>query len=152
MPHDDAQHALELEFPATPEELQGSRDALRVQLERWGADERTSNDVVLAVDEACQNIIRHAYCGDPGVIQMRVTREGDEIEVRLRDYAEKSDPACLEQGRALDELRPGGLGTHFIRELMDRAEFIEPPDGRGNLLRMRRRLHPARSDGSRDDT
>ena len=36
--------------------------------------------------------------------------------------------------------------------LMDRAEFIEPPDGRGNLLSMRRRLCPARRDDARDET
>ena len=135
------ERTLEREFPATPEELQGSRKALREQLQGWGADQRTVEDVVLAVDEACQNIIRHAYAGDPtGVIRLRVTREGDEIEVELRDFAEKSDPECLERGRDLDDVRPGGLGTRFIRELMDVAELVEPPDGEGNLLRMTKRI------------
>ena len=142
MATDATESTLEREFPATPDELQGSRNALREQLQGWGADDRTVEDVVLAVDEACQNIIRHAYGGDPtGVIQLRVTREGDEIEVQLRDFAEKSDPGCLEKGRALDDVRPGGLGTRFIRELMDVAEFVEPPDGEGNLLRMTKRIH-----------
>ncbi len=142
MTTDATERTLEREFPATPDELQGSRKALRERLQGWGADERTVEDVVLAVDEACQNIIRHAYAGDPtGVIQLRVAREGDEIEVQLRDFAEKSDPECLEKGRDLDDVRPGGLGTRFIRELMDVAEFVEPPDGKGNLLRMTKRIH-----------
>jgi sigma-B regulation protein RsbU (phosphoserine phosphatase) len=136
-----AERSLAHEFPATADELQGSRDCLREHLRRWGEDDRVVQDVVLAVDEACQNVIRHAYCGDPdGRIELRVSRRPGEIEILVRDYAEKSDPGCLERGRDLDELRPGGLGTHFIRELMDVAEFVEPPDGRGNLLRMVKRI------------
>jgi len=135
-----ADRSLEHSFPATPEELQGSRDCLRENLQAWGEDDRIVQDVVLAVDEACQNVIRHAYAGDPdGRIQLRVERRDGEIEVWLRDWAESSDPRCLERGRDLDDVRPGGLGTHFIRELMDVAEFVEPPDGRGNLLRMLKR-------------
>ena len=84
------------------------------------------------------------YCrlgeGQRGMCFVRA-REGDEIEVHLRDFAEKSDPECLEKGRDLDDVRPGGLGTRFIRELMDVAEFVEPPDGEGNLLRMTKRIH-----------
>ena len=38
--------------------------------------------------------------------------------------------------RDLDDIRPGGLGTHFIREVMDRVAFLTPADGRGNLLEL----------------
>lgn len=140
MPERGTDASLEHAFPATPHELQGSRDCLRERLQEWGEQDATIQDVVLAVDEACQNVIRHAYGGEPGGrIELRVERHEGELEIWIRDYAEKSDPECLEQNRDLDEVRPGGLGTHFIRQLMDVAEFVEPPDGVGNLLRMSKR-------------
>ena len=55
--------------------------------------------------------------------------------VTLRDI----DPAKV-QPRDLDDVRPGGLGTFLIREVMDSAEFVEPPPGCGNLLRMVKRI------------
>ena len=42
--------------------------------------------------------------------------------------------------RDLDDVRPGGLGTHFMAEVMDRVEFLTPPEGGGNLLRMVKRI------------
>jgi sigma-B regulation protein RsbU (phosphoserine phosphatase) len=42
--------------------------------------------------------------------------------------------------RPLDELRPGGLGTHFIRTVMDEVAFLPPPAGAGNLLQMTKRI------------
>ena len=44
------------------------------------------------------------------------------------------------QPRERDDLRPGGLGTHFIGEVMDEVEFMPPPADGGNLLRMVKRI------------
>jgi sigma-B regulation protein RsbU (phosphoserine phosphatase) len=49
------------------------------------------------------------------------------------------DPAQV-RPRDLDDLRPGGLGTHLMREAMDECEFVEPPPGCSNLLRMVKRI------------
>ncbi len=131
---------LELRFPARPDELRGMRDALRERLRAWRLDEETASDVVMAVDEACQNVIRHAYRGDPdGVIELEVRCSGDELQIALRDFAPPVDPSRI-RPRPLDELRPGGLGTHLIRSAMDHTEFGKPPSGPGNLLRMVKKL------------
>ena len=42
--------------------------------------------------------------------------------------------------RDLNDIRPGGLGTHFMRETMDEVEFLISPDGGGNLLRMTKQI------------
>ena len=92
--------------------------------------------MVLAVDEACQNVVRHAY-GNKGdgdmVIDLR--REQGEFQVLIRDFAAPVDVARIKP-RELDDVRPGGLGVHFIREVMDRMDYLPPPDGQGNLLRL----------------
>ena len=64
---------------------------------------------------------------------------GDELVLSLMDFAPPIDPAKV-QPRDLDDVRPGGLGTFLIREVMDSAEFVEPPPGCGNLLRMVKRI------------
>ena len=78
MSRPEAVPPLELRFPARPDELRGMRDALRERLRAWRLDEETASDVVMAVDEACQNVIRHAYRGDPdGVIELEVRCSDD---------------------------------------------------------------------------
>lgn len=131
---------LELRFPARPDELRGMRDALRERLRAWRLDEACASDVVMAVDEACQNVIRHAYCGEQdGMIELEVRCTGDELQIAVRDFAPPVDPSRI-RPRPLDELRPGGLGTHLIHSAMDHTEFGKPPSGAGNLLRMVKRL------------
>ncbi len=135
-----ATRLLELRFSAQPEELRGVRDAVREAVIRGGAGEACAADVVMAVDEASQNVIRHAYAGDPeGTIELHIDREEDTLVISLIDYAPEVDPERV-RGRDLEDLRPGGLGTHLIRSAMDEVEFEAPPPGCGNLLRMIKRL------------
>ena len=95
----------------------------------------------MAVDEACQNVISHAYSGKPpGDVELTLERQGAEVTVWLRDFAPPVDPAVLDRGRDLDDVRPGGLGTRLMKELMDEVAFAEPPVGGGNLLRLVKRL------------
>jgi sigma-B regulation protein RsbU (phosphoserine phosphatase) len=70
---------------------------------------------------------------------LTVERQGDDLVFWLRDFAPRVDPSRI-RPRSLDELRPGGLGTFLIREVMDSAEFLDPPPGGGNLLRMVKRI------------
>lgn len=131
---------LELRFPAAAEHLKGVREAVKEKIADSGLGPACVDDVVLAVDEALQNVIRHAYADTPGgEILLRLEREDAELVFTLIDFAPKIDPSTV-RPRALDEVRPGGLGTHLIGELMDSAEFGEAPPGCGNLLRLRKRI------------
>lgn len=131
---------LEFSIPARSDQLGRMRAAVRGCVEACGCSELPTADIVLAVDEACQNIIRHAYKGDAsGVIELTIRRDGGELIFDLVDHAPPVDPSKIKP-RDLDDVRPGGLGTHFIRNVMDRAEFLPRPDGGGNLLKMVRRI------------
>ena len=131
---------LELRVRAQPSELKTVRKALKDCLLGCGLSETEAQDIVLAVDEACQNVIRHAYGPrHGGDMVLAVDRHGPELVFSLVDYAPRIDPSRV-QPRDLEDLRPGGLGTHLIQEVMDSAEFVEPPPGCGNLLRMVKRI------------
>ena len=102
--------------------------------------------IVLAVDEACSNIIRHAchYCPDERIRLTFIVRP-DRLEIEVRDFARPADPKSF-MPRSLDEVAPGGLGTHFIRSTMDIVEYELPEDG-GMLLKMvkKRPIHSSNS-------
>jgi sigma-B regulation protein RsbU (phosphoserine phosphatase) len=140
MRSEDASCVLALRIEARVDQLRKIRDAVREAVESCGASAECAADVVIAVDEACQNVIRHAYCDDPGgAIELEIERRGEDLVVSLRDFAPEVDPNQV-QPRDLDEIRPGGLGTHLIRELMDSANFVRPESGSGNLLKMVKRI------------
>jgi sigma-B regulation protein RsbU (phosphoserine phosphatase) len=131
---------LRRRFAARAGELRAVREAVRSEALAQGCAPECAGDIVMAVDEACQNIIRHAYAGrDDGEIVIEIEREGGELVVSLRDFAPPVDPSRV-RPRDLDDLRPGGLGTHLIAEVMDGAGFAPPPPGGGNLFRMRKRI------------
>jgi len=131
---------ISIRVTADASRLKIIRNSVRETALFCGFDETHAGDVVLAVDEACQNIIRHAYGGRPdGDIQMEIRRRGDEMIITLRDFAEVIDVARVKP-RDLDDVRPGGLGTHLMREIMDAVDFLPPPFDGGNLLRMVKKL------------
>ena len=59
---------------------------------------------------------------------------------RLRDYAKPTNADAVEP-RDLDDIRPGGLGVHFIRSLMDECGFLDTPEGGGNLFEMKKLIN-----------
>jgi sigma-B regulation protein RsbU (phosphoserine phosphatase) len=131
---------LSLRVPARADQLRRVREAVRECAGGAGAGAECVGDVVLAVDEACQNIIRHAYRGHSGgTIELEIERRGPELVFRLRDDAPAVDPERIAP-RDLDDVRPGGLGTHLIRRVMDEARFVPQPEGSGNLLLMVKRI------------
>lgn len=102
-----------------------------------GLDDMIMEDIKLAVDEACTNVIKHAYKGDASkkiVVKYRVTGKG--FEVVIEDSGSKSQIEFM-QGRSLDDIRPGGLGMHLIRKAFDSCRFDERKK-KGNRLILRR--------------
>ncbi len=130
---------LRMELRSDPEMLCVVRNALAELAAKLGFSEPDCRAVVLAVDEALTNIIRHAYLGDPErTIEASFRRihvpgdskSGDALEIVLEDSGvTPPEKMC---GRALEDVRPGGLGLHFIRESMDTVEFSRS-NGRNQL-------------------
>jgi phosphoserine phosphatase RsbU/P len=109
-------------------------------LRELGVDSALTQHLVLAVDEACANVIRHAYQGDAnGRLELDIQLCGRVLEFSLRDFAPRVDPSCIKP-RDLNECKPGGLGINLIDQVMDSWHFSVPPDGVGNLLTMCKEL------------
>lgn len=130
-----------LEVPALSSHLDELREGLRDLLISEGFDKGAVAKLILAVGEAVMNVVQHGFEGGKaeGKITLVVSKSMDELLFQLIDNAPSLDPAQVVP-RDLDDIRPGGLGTHFIRELMDSVEYIPSPDGSGNLLEMRKRI------------
>lgn len=145
----EAEFLFGLSFPADPSRLKFMRPALEGAAKACQFGEDEIQDLLLAAGEAIENIMIHAYGGQAkGEITLAVHRLPDGIMLRLRDFAPRVDTGKIEP-RPLDEVRPGGLGTHFIRAIMDDASFIPLPDGEGNLLELvKRRRNTADSVGN----
>jgi anti-sigma regulatory factor (Ser/Thr protein kinase) len=132
---------LEYQFHAQPSELCTVRQKLRETLEHRGASESLVNCIILAVGEACMNIIQHAYgAEDRGDIILEVQKQGDNLTFRLTDFARRKSSMEEMQSRALEDVRPGGLGCHLINEIMDEVSLAECAGGCGNVLQMKKCL------------
>lgn len=139
---------MKLELRGNPELLCAVRGTMEGLTERMGFSEPECRSVTRAVDEALTNIIRHAYDGKPDQ-QIELTcyrtqgsvdgETRDGLEIVLEDYGAPLDPRKM-RGRPLDEIRPGGLGLHYIRESMDGMEFSRTD--RTNRLRLVKYLKP----------
>ena len=147
---------LRMELRSNAEVLCVVRSATARLAELLGFSDSDSHLVILAVDEALTNIIRHAYKGERErcieVTFRLLSKTGDSLpqrtlEIVLMDDGVPVDPKRLRprplKEVPIDELKPGGLGLHFIRKNMDRVEF-QRLDGR-NLLRLTKALPPAGS-------
>ncbi len=127
-------------FSARAKELGQTRALTRMSLNNHGWHSDKVDDIVLAIDEACQNIIRHAYQGEcDNPITLRIEREGDALVVLLEDQAPAVSPDCMNP-RAFEDIRPGGLGCHFIKQVMDHVSIEPVSTGQGNRLRMTKRV------------
>lgn len=133
-----AEVLAELRFRSCPTKLKEVRDELRDICSNEGFDDKRVQELLLVINEACANVMRHAYHDDASQpIELDVHRSEQMLEFRLRDYAEPIDPAKIKP-RDLSETRPGGLGINIIDEIMDEWRFESPSDGGGNLLILRK--------------
>ncbi len=141
---------LTLQLRSDAETLCVVRAMLQRAAELLHFPEADSCAIVLSVDEALANVIRHAYQGREGMpieINCRRLWTGSDpavpygVEIVIKDSGVAVDPEKL-QGRPLEEIRPGGLGIHFMKQSMDIVEFSRE-DGR-NLVRMVKYLAPSK--------
>jgi sigma-B regulation protein RsbU (phosphoserine phosphatase) len=131
-----AEPLVSLTFAARAEELHPVRELVRETCEQCGCPPALAQDLVIAIGEACQNVVRHAYKGvadGEATLDIRC-REGM-MEFCLTDAA---PPVDQEKVKPVwpKEIHPGGLGVCLIHNIMDRVEYLPAPSGQGNRLRM----------------
>jgi anti-sigma regulatory factor (Ser/Thr protein kinase) len=119
--------------PSHPKYLYVIRSAVYPLVIEAGFSKRDARMVVLAVDEACSNIIKYAYEGDHAkTIALNVLVGHGKLTLELKDSGKKPDVSKIAP-RKLDEVRPGGLGTHFMATVFDTVEY-DTSQGAGTVL------------------
>jgi serine/threonine-protein kinase RsbW len=146
---------LKLEMRSNPEALCLVRATLERTAETLHFHSAERRAIVRSVDEALANVMRHAYEGKsdlPIVVTFRRLYGQNQpkscagIEILLEDQGVAVDPAKL-KGRALEDIRPGGLGLHFMRQSMDEVEFSRK-DGKNQLRMVKYLAIPKTASGS----
>jgi serine/threonine-protein kinase RsbW len=129
-------------FPGRFESLAGIRKFVSEAAEEAGFNDKEIYAVELAVDEACANIIEHAYGGEgKGEIICICNDVNDGLEIILKDEGERFDPSGVsvpDFSIEIEKLKPRGAGLFLIRHMMDDVDF-KSSDVSGNELRMVKR-------------
>ena len=132
-----------LSVPSSTENLAMIRDFVKKIGEQAGLDESQVGEMELAVDEACANVIEHAYGKDvTKEVSIRAVVDDDAIHIDVVDTGRGFDPAEVMEKDVLQlvkERQSGGLGMGLMRRLMDEVVYQIIP-GVKNELRMVKRL------------
>ncbi|GAA4818396.1 hypothetical protein GCM10011365_11480 [Marinicella pacifica] len=131
---------LNIRFMADPCELKKIRQQVENIVIDVGFNASQQQKIILALDEAITNIIRHAYKNtDDGEIELAILRQNSTLSFYLRDFAPEVYDSSIKP-RDLSQLQPGQMGINFIDTVMDSWEFATPKDGYGNLLIMKKEI------------
>ena len=129
-------------FPASFDQLDAIREFVGQFARGISMDDREVYAVQMAVDEACSNIIEHAYEGiADGRIEITCESRKGDLNVYVRDWGKTFDPAIASEPNlsvSLNERKVGGLGIFLMRKMMDEVHY-QSEDGRGNLLKLVKR-------------
>jgi serine/threonine-protein kinase RsbW len=131
--------ATSFKLKATLENVPRAMACVRESAQAAGFDESTLYEIELAVDEACANVVQHAYGVDKtGDMEVSCYLDGPDFVVQVRDWGMAFEPDKIPEpdvDAPLEERCLGGLGLFLIRQYMDRVQFTFDPD-KGNTLTM----------------
>ena len=130
------------DFQVSSSSLKEVRTFSRDVFEKINLPQDQKDELVLAIAEAAQNIVKHGYKG------VGATSDKMEIKISLKDgnleigFFDKGKPVVPEniQHRKLDDIKPGGLGTFFIKQIMDEAVFKKDQKGWVNHLILTKKI------------
>jgi serine/threonine-protein kinase RsbW len=132
-----------LRLKAILENVPVAIDCVSRLAESAGFDKSALYEIQLAVDEACANVVKHAYEGsEPGEMEISCLLEDRTLTIRVRDWGWGFDPDAVEVPdieAPLERRTLGGLGLFIVKSVMDRVKFTFDPD-LGNELTMSKRL------------
>jgi serine/threonine-protein kinase RsbW len=119
---------IRLEMISDPVYLAGARELVAAVARRLGFTEEACGQIALAVDEALCNVIRHGYDRRKdapiwiSLFPESMNGKPSKLSIVIEDEARQVDPEAI-KSRDLDEIRPGGLGVHIMRQVMDEVRF-----------------------------
>lgn len=134
-----------LHIESKTERLIAVRDFVSAAAREFGFGDEETSKIALAVDEACTNVIKHAYKFEPDkTLTVTVQRGNGTFEVSIRDTGKRFDPSGFQppdMKEYLSHFRRGGLGVYLMKSLMDKVEYNFEP-GKPNEVRLIKYLTP----------
>ena len=118
-------HTEKKDFLVRSSSLKDVRSFCREVFEKLHIDQNLKDELVLAIAEAAQNIVKHAYKNAPDTedkMVVQISCENNKLQIAFYDRGTPVDPKKVKH-REIDNVKPGGLGTFFIQEIMDAVEF-----------------------------
>jgi anti-sigma regulatory factor (Ser/Thr protein kinase) len=117
---------IQLTVPAEAASMAEVRRTFKPVLEEWSPE--SAEMLLLALIECCANVVSHR---DPSIgenqIRIQAEREESVLRFRIDKFCRHEDVESV-RPRKLDEVRPGGLGTHFVGEIMSRVSYEPAQD------------------------
>ena len=113
------------DFAVNSKSLKDVRDFAREIFDQSPVFSQQKDELVLAIAEAAQNIVKHAYKDDPQTddkMVVQISCKDNKLQIGFYDMGTPVDPNKVKH-REIDNVKPGGLGTFFIQEIMDAVEF-----------------------------
>ena len=118
-------HTEKKDFLVRSSSLKDVRSFCREVFEKLHIDQNLKDELVLAIAEAAQNIVKHAYkdiAETSDRMEIKISLKDSDLEIGFFDKGKAVIPENI-QHRKLDDIKPGGLGTFFIKQIMDAAVF-----------------------------
>ena len=128
-----------LKVPAIAENLIKIREFVRGYIDKCEGLENYKDEIVLAIDEACQNVVRHAYKDKVGDVAVKLSFQDNEFIVSIEDDGRPVIPEKIKP-RNIEDIKPGGLGTFFINQIMDSVSFKLSSPHWVNCLTMKKKI------------
>ena len=130
------------DFPVHTKSLKEVRNFAREIFDQSPMLQMQKDELVLAIAEAAQNIVKHAYKdieNTNDTMQIKISFKDNELEIGFFDKGKEVVPGNV-QHRKLDDIKPGGLGTFFIKQIMDAAVFKKDQKGWVNHLVLSKKI------------
>ena len=114
------------DFQVDSSNLKHVRTFCREVFEKLNINQELKDELVLAIAEAAQNIVKHAYQGEDteDKMEIKISLNNGELEIGFFDKGRPVDEKNVRH-RKIDDVKPGGLGTFFIQQIMDAVVFKE---------------------------
>ena len=133
----------EKRFLVRSSSLKDIRSFAREVFDKLSLSNEIKEEIVLAIAEAAQNIVKHGYKGVDNTtdrMQIKISMKDSELEIGFFDKGKAVVPGNV-QHRKLDDIKPGGLGTFFIKQIMDAAVFKKDEKGWVNHLVLTKKIN-----------
>jgi len=130
------------DFVVDSSNLKEVRTFSREVFEKINLPQEQKDELVLAIAEAAQNIVKHAYKDveeTTDAMQIKISLKDGDLEIGFFDKGKPVVPENI-QHRQLDDIKPGGLGTFFIKQIMDGAVFKKDQKGWINHLILTKKI------------